>query len=277
MDLVPIVTPPAEKLEGNWLIYGAMPRIYVPIAGPNATQGLTLSLSSDGTTITGAAFLSGTCASGEPFGVLFDNAITAVPDAAGHFSTSSTQTYGWGFTLNGTAPNLSGRPWTGTYQLVNTQANNVCSFSGSGSFTATPVSQMTGTFAGTGMVLSFGGSGTGVAPGAALTVNMTTVQGVSYATNDGKTAYDAELLDGTIQVGGIPCFSHGTASSMYWSRITGNEFQANFTMEDGSTLTALGTIDNPQTTHLLLNTVVVDGGDCAGVYEMTVPGATLSR
>ena len=48
-------------------------------------------------------------------------------------------------------------------------------------------------------------------------------------------------------------------------------------MDDGSLLLLVGTIDNAQTTRLLLNTFSVSDGNCAGNYEIVEPGGTLSR
>ena len=273
---VPIATTPAEKLEGNWLIFGSMPRLNVPLAGPNQTAGLAISFSSVGGTLTGSAFLSGTCASGETFGVIFGNALTAVPDASGHFVTSSTQTFGWGFTLTGTAPNLSGHPWSGTYQLSNAGTNNTCAFSGSGAFTATPVSDLTGTFSGSAPVLSFSGPGTGVSSGSSLSVRATLVQGADQTPSE-PTTYNAQVLQGQIQIGGIPCFTHGSTTGALGSILLGNVFNLNFNMDDGSTVLMLGTIDNAATTMLLVNNLSVVGGNCSGTYVVTAPGGTLSR
>ena len=275
-DPAPVASTPAEKLQGNWLIYGSMPRVDVPLAGPNQTQGLTISFSSVGNTLTGSAFLSGTCASGETFGVIFGNALTAVPDPSGHFVTSSTQTYDWGFTLTGMAPNLSGEPWSGTYQLTNTGANSTCAFSGSGAFTATPVSELTGTFSGSGEVLSFVGPGAGASPGSLLSVGATLVQGATQ-TQGTPTTYSAQLVEGQIQIAGIPCVMHASTTGAQDSFLLGNLFNLDFSMDDGSTIFLQGTIDNASTTRLLLTTVSVAGGNCSGNYEIVEPGGTLSR
>lgn len=272
-----VAAMPAERLEGNWLIYGSLPRIDVPAVGPNQTQGLALSLSSVGKTLTGAAFLSGTCTTGEPFLIIFGNAITATPDAAGDFVTSSTQVFGWGFTLTGTAPNVAGRPWSGTYQLTNQGTSNTCAFSGSGTFTATPVGQLTGTFVGSGSVGTFAGSGVGALPGASIGVDAALVQGMMLPGPNGTTTYNSQSLQGTVQISGIPCFTHGVPSTLFGGGLYGNEFLVDFTMDDGSKVEMVGTIDNTLTTHLLLNDLSVVGGKCSGNYGFAVPGAELSR
>lgn len=265
----PVVANPAEKLEGNWLIFGSLPQLNTP----DPTPGLALSLSTDGTTITGAASLSGKCSSGDPFVLIFDNAISATPDSTGHFVTSSTQSFGWGFTLTGTAPSLSGQPWSGTYELTNDGVSNICAFHGSGVFTATPIGQLTGTFTGSGAVTSAGGTGTTKA----VVISATLTQGTARSTAGGNTVYDAQLMQGLIQIDGIPCFSHGVSSPPSGGSVLGNEFLTDFKMDDGSSLQAVGTIANIAATKLLLNNFSVIGGACSGNYVLAAPGSTLSR
>lgn len=138
------------------------------------------------------------------------------------------------------------------------------------------MSQLTGTFSGAATVLSFSGSGSGATPGSSLGVNATLTQGADFTPGD-ATTYNAQVLQGQLQISGIPCFTHGTTAGALSSFLLGNVFNGNFTMDDGSLVFVEGTIDDAPTTHLLLNSVSVAGGICSGTYQIVEPGGTLSR
>ena len=167
--------------------------------------------------------------------------------------------------IHGKAPIAAGGNWTGTY--VATNSNPGC-LPVSGAFTAAPIQPIRGTFLGTGTLSPSSGTlGSPPAPSVpASAVTIAFVQGGPASLDPPPLAFlvnSATALSGTITVTGSTCFTSGTAD-IPAGYVFGDGVNANFAMNDGSTLLVFGGVTDLAAATIRLTTLSVMGGACDG-------------
>jgi hypothetical protein len=159
--------------------------------------------------------------------------------------------------LTGTAPAAGASTWTGNYTYTSTAGASSCPETFTGSFTATRIADLTGTYAPAAPIqLAPGSLG---ASTQSVTLSFSFTQG---ATLPGTTTLDPELLAGTVQIQGSSCFKSGTAAAVAGSGLLGSVLVTSFTLNDGSTMNFLGDIENTGSTRLVAQVVLISGGTC---------------
>jgi hypothetical protein len=176
--------------------------------------------------------------------------------------------------INGTAPPISGEPWSGSYAVsLGGGHTPACDMNLSGTFTATSFPLVSGVYVGTG---STSAGPNGVPPATPITFQVTLKQG-GTVTNPGNGVasifFSDTMLTGSIKVQGSSCFNSGVTSATSLSAVLGNEVDARFLMDDGSTLSLLGSLTDITEGHIATNFVLVTGGNCGGIGKVIrLPG-----
>ena len=214
---------------------------------------------------------------GLSFGARFGAAVTGTVASDGSFTVSTPNLGGIAnfttLSVSGAVPTTAGASWSGTYTLAASEPG--CSFNQTGSFTATAVQDVTGTYAGTGTVLVT--SGSGIPANAPVTVSVALQQGAPLYTPIGTTTSSRVGLKGSIQISGFSCFSKGNSSTSAASEVVGGPLSANFVMDDGSTLMMVGSIDDVATSRLDVDFFQVIGGSCSGFYSFGINPMVVQR
>ncbi len=237
-------------------------------ATSNTATNVAVSFQVSGTSITGSANIQGPCSTGGSFGEGFVGAISGTVAADGTFTAGFTSNSGniQTLTITGTAPSSAQESWNGKLTLNITNSPSLCPASIASSFTATAVPQVSGTFTGSGPLLSFAGAT--AKPPAAGSI-------YSVSTDLSQSGPADAPLTGVIQMTGIPCFTRGTTSSLIGSTVEDNVIIGDYTMEDGASVLLLATINNTADTQLSVAVFNVSGDSCAGNYYFTT-GASNS-
>ena len=215
--------------------------------------------------------MCGSVGSGQIFGV-GGSFLTGTVSSDGSFAVSTPATPapllgGTTVTISGSVPKAAGASWTGTYTIAGD--TGTCPTSGNGAFAATPIGDVTGTYTGVGTLEMASATGLGSPPTLEVVASTVTLNlqqgGVLYGlTNSGATSRLA--LNGSIQVSGLPCFSKGTASMQQAGIIAGSIAQPVFLMDDGSKLNVLAEVLDQGADQVLVRSLLVTGGQCAGLY-----------
>lgn len=254
----------SADLRGGWLIAGIMP-FGTPLGGGPLAFGLALNLDIINGQVTGYVSFQIPCSSGG----LVQGAVggatrlaSAAIAADGTFTLTDvlvgTNTEHQ-LVVQGTAPATVGGSWSGTYTAAAPQAscNGEVPPSQTGTFTAQKIADLNGIFAGHGTVnntsaiVSFAAGLTQGGP--------TSLNSLTSALND------QSVLNGTLQVQGVSCFSSGTMKTNLGfpeGRLTGNEAQMEFLMDDGSTVLLNGAEADTTASTLTHVTLQVIGGGC---------------
>jgi hypothetical protein len=164
--------------------------------------------------------------------------------------------------LQGTVPKGNSVPWPGNYTIsfgppIGTSGQG-CDSPLTGAFTAISFPLVNGVYAGTGtaQVNLNGVSGT-----TSIAVQMLLQQGRTMTdSTSGKRFFNNIGLIGNIRVQGSGCFSSGVMNSL--SGVQGNEVWAQSTMDDGSTVTAVGTLTDPSESSITPLVLMLQGGKC---------------
>jgi hypothetical protein len=256
------VVPPVSPLAGNWLIVGPM-----PTNGLVVSTGFRLALTFDvsGSNITAAGFGNDSCGNAESsFG--FGSLATGTIAADGSFILQTPANFPEGtISIQGTVPKASDSSWQGNYTVSFNAplVPSTCDTTLTGTFTATPFPLVSGVYAGTGSSQTMIN---GVLMTTPLTFQVTLQQGGTAATPiPGGSLTSNSVLAGSIRVQGFPCFSSGVTSSRPVSAVEGNQVLAQFTMDDGSTLSILGTLTDATEIRITTNVAIVNGGQCGKV------------
>lgn len=256
------VAPAVSALAGNWLIAGPM-----PTNGFNESPGFRLALTFDvtGNNVTASGFGSNSCSNAESsFG--FGSLATGTIAADGSFSLQTPSSFpDLAMSIQGNVPKVTGSPWVGSYtvSLAPPRVPVTCDTNVTGTFTATPFPLVSGVYAGTGTTSAIVN---GVLTTSPIAFQVTLHQG-GTVTNPvtGTSLSSNSALSGSIRVQGSPCFTSGVTGVMPPSEVEGNQVVANFMMDDGSTLSILGSITDATETRIMTHVATVIGGQCGTV------------
>lgn len=257
------VAPPVSPLAGNWLIVGPMPTVF----GSSGFQ-LTLTVDVLENKLFAAGFGNISCGS-------YSKAFTFPAGATGTIATdgtfslqSLTGNSEASLSLQGTVPKANDAPWPGNYTIsfsppLVDRIGEVCDSTLTGEFTAISFPLVNGVYAGTDPI----GVGFNGVPG---TVQMLLQQGVMTTDSRSGERYLNNIgLTGNIRVQGSACLSNGVMNSV--SGIQGNEVYAQFIMDDGSTLTLIGTLTDTTASHIAVNITQLIGNRCGSTPLFYLP------
>ena len=257
-------------MRGNWLVIGPLPQLGNPAPATLLQPGVAMSLDVFSGEIVGNVALQIPCmdTSGTLLGAIggATRLQPATPNANGTFVLQDVLLGGstvHQVVVKGTLPLSAGDTWRGMYTLDNPNTGCVPV---TGSFTAVPVSQLTGTF-----------SGTGALSGASTPVTITTalMQGGPGSLNVPNAPVTSEnLVFGMVAVQGSACFSSGT-TMQETGALYGDFFQVQFSMNDGSLMSISGTLGDTAAGKLMVTNVFIHGGACNNAGGFL--GATLIR
>ena len=266
-----------SPLAGNWLIVGPMPVNGVP---PSSGFRLAMTFDVTGNSIVATGFGDDACNSSTGYSFGFGSVVAGTVAADGSFKLqSSLGTSGSvriapvTMSITGMVPKTGGSTWAGSYSVA--FANNIpqtCDLSESGTFTATSFPLVSGVYTGTASSTT---SVNGVPTTTTMALQVTLQQGGTRTDPaTGHTVTTNTVLTGSIKVQGSPCFSSGTMQSTSAVSVLGNEVNAAFMMDDGSTLGFIGTLTDASESKITTPLVFVAGGHCGGngtlpaVYQM---------
>jgi hypothetical protein len=256
--------PAVSNLSGNWLLAGTIPE-GPPFSG--SSPGLSVTLSVVDSEVIGSGTVNVFCSTlpntGFGFGQGF--VVSGAVRADGTF-TAQTPTLPSGLsalpiTISGSVPSAPGEAWTGSYTIDASQQGASCNPELKGSFTATGIAAVTGTYTGTGTF----GTGTSATP---IGVTASLQQGGDTAAPQ-TSAQSSSALSGTISITGTSCFHSGTlvtptTPALLPGDVAGDQVQADFKMDDGSQLLIVGYISDAQASALQVRNMLAFGGNCAG-------------
>jgi hypothetical protein len=249
----PVLNPSA--LNGNWLITGDMPQIFIP-PPPIRTLGISATLD----VVNGQVYAQVTyfypCSAGASGGGTALAPASIAPD--GSFTLSSLAglfTPTVVLTIHGNVPTASSPTWSGTYSATN--SNSGCT-PFSGNFTATAIQPVTGVFSGNTTFIPPGG-----AASVPATLQMTLQQGGPSSLDPSLlgTLDSVNALSGTISLQGTPCATTGTLS-IPSGAVFGSDVAGMFVMSDGSHLTFHGSLADPSSSTIDLALLSITGGPC---------------
>jgi hypothetical protein len=271
------VVPAVSPLAGNWLIVGPMPANEFPLG---AGSGFRLAMTFDvtGNNIVASGFANGPCtptSSSPILGSSFSFGIAATGTAAadGSFTVQSPGTPStFSVSIQGRIPQANEDQFSGIYTAsFASPVGLACVGNFGGMFTATSFPLVKGIYAGTGSTRTVTN---GVLTTTPITVQVSLQQGGMLTSPvTGVSTPSGIVLTGSIRVQGSPCFTSGVTSATPLSRVEGNMVVANFTMDDGSTLSLSGTLTDSTDAHISTGVLFVPAGKCGTVpylYELPV-------
>ncbi len=255
-----------SPLAGNWLLAGPMPTdgISFPPSSPPLT-GVRLAMTFDvkGDQVSAGGFGNNFCDNVQA-AFNFPGVASGTIAKDGSFTTTSGNSPFSTVSIRGTAPEKNGAPWSGSYAVSLGGNAPACDANLSGTFTATSFPLVSGIYVGTGSTQA---GSNGVPNAVPVTLQVTLQQG-GTVTNPGNGAasnyFSSDLLTGNIKVQGSPCFSSGATQSTPASSVTGNMVSARFLMDDGSTLSLVGSLTDVTEGHISTSDILVQGGNCGG-------------
>ncbi len=265
---------PPTTLDGNWSLAGTR----TPATYPLLSTFLTV----QGSQVFGGGYVQIQCSPVSGISGNFNLAgqIAADGTFTATYSTPPSPTLalgGYTVTLSGSSPTAaSPGSWTGSYTLTASLPNlaspplTPCTYTHSASFTATPITALTGTYSGP-AVNFLASSGPTLGANVALTFQVAQ-QPATLVTTGTAPNYQLPLV-ATLGVTGSTCFTSGSSEPLpVSSQITGDSFNLSFLMNDGSQLLLSGNLTDPSAASLAISVHVI-GGSCPNVFGV----ATLVR
>ena len=265
------------QLAGNWLLVGKL------VAAPTAQSAPSVAVTIDvtGAVLTAAGKFNLPCSNdaGGLGGFGYGAALTGAVAPDGNFTITSPVLTGAvsipSVTLSGTVPQTTGGEWKGTYTVKGGTA--LCTYSDSGAFTAAPIGDVAGTYAGAGNY-DFFPVNSSHSTEQALSLRVDLTQGGLLSVSGTASPQSSKLaLNGSVAIQGIKCFSKGTTSAGAQSLVLGSEFAAAFDVDDGSRVFLTGELLTEDASQVSLLVVTVLGGDCAGNYISALTPIVLKR
>ncbi len=149
-----------------------------------------------------------------------------------------------------------------------------CGEMSTGTFRATRIRSLTGTYAGS-LTLTQA-SAAGVLTKTPVTMQFDLQQGATLVGSGTGTGVSSELaLAGVLRVQGTTCFSSGKTSVTLPSLVEGSEVLANFDMDDGSVLQMTGVLGDMNGSQISVSFVQMSAGRC-GVLS-GIPPTVFAR
>jgi hypothetical protein len=251
-------------LAGNWLIAGALPSAQ--------NYSIAVTLDEFGKQISGSPSVSFYCTGAGGLSGVNTGVNPATIGPGGEFTLeSSTTTVGvppvpyYGMTLQAASSTDSPASWQGAFSFE--QVDSGCSLPQTGNFVATRIADFTGTYDGT-ITISSASSSQVIQP----TLQIAVQQG---GVEPGTTQYSELVLNGSIAVQGSPCVSSGAMTASNPSEYSGEFAQMVFAMNDGSTWSLSGSVEDLQISKLSLYSANISGGSC--IYTNVGPNAELIK
>jgi len=179
--------------------------------------------------------------------------------------------------IRGRIPAEGSATWSGGYTVFRSPSRNCPGFDQpqTGSFTATPLAPLDGTFSGSLLSSNLASTPVGITRrGDQPTFTITAKQGdvVTRTLKSGGRYFYLPVV-GTIKVKGSPCFSHGFADPVtydthtsipsYPGTLRGDFLDMMFAMNDESNLTVRAYFTDPGESGLSVFEASVQGGKCA--------------
>jgi len=243
--------PQAEGgLAGNWLIGGTLPFT------SNYVTAVTLDEFEK--QISGSPSVSFFCQGASTDGVNTDLGAGTIGSSGAFTLYSATTTAGTppvtyeGMTIQAVNSTDSPAFWQGTVSLA--QVIPGCNLPLTETLTATRIAAFTGTYAGP-ITMFAKSSGVSIQP----TIQISVQQG---GIAPGTTQFSETVLNGSIVVQGSPCVTSGTMTANDPSYYGGDIATMSFAMNDGSTWSLLGSIDDIGATKVSLYSTTISGGSC---------------
>jgi hypothetical protein len=245
---VPLATPGGQA-DGNWLITGNRQTNQYPV--------LSAALLINGNQISATGDLAYQCPSITILSSAGFVQLTGQIASDGTFQLTTLQPpvplSTAMITIQGKVPAKGSSSWTGSYSI-----DIGCTANQSGTFTATPIPPVNGTYSG-----SFTGT-------PLLAASLQITQGSPYTASSLGTQFAVNPLAATITIQGSPCFKQGTtAGSLYDSQIMGEFISLNFIMDDGSQLSVSGTLNNTSETSIDNVFFMVIKNQCSSPFGVT--------
>jgi hypothetical protein len=243
--LNPSPSSSAASLNGNWDLTGSQTLYQYPyISVALAVEGNEISAQGD-------MMVSCTNSWGIATGGGFDLSGHIAADGTFTLNESSGNQNSIQLVIAGAVPPNGADAWTGSYSFSDLAGYSGCIVNQTGSFTATELAPINGTYAG-----ALTGSGN-------VVVSTTLTQG-AVTSSPGPTGSPVYYLpiSGTITISGSSCFTHGTSSVSTFNRIGGDIFELNFTMDDGSQILLGGQFTSSDESAFIPGSFVVNGGQC---------------
>jgi hypothetical protein len=265
------VAPAVSPLAGNWLITGPMPTNVLQLA-PLSGFRLAMTFDVTGNNLKASGFTNQPCSNQDPSSPILISSVshTVITEGAiaadGSFTLQTPANFPENSLLiQGKVPE-AGDGWTGTYteSFAGEPVEPPCDGNYSGTVTATSFPLVSGLYVGGGSTPTVpGGTGTAVAFEVSLQQG-----GLVKNPSTGISTPSSSALTGSIQVTGSSCFSSGTIGLTPVGSVEGNLINADFVMNDGSTLHLEGALTDSTEESITPGFVVVTGGKCAGFYPL---------
>lgn len=253
-------TTAPSSLSGNWQLTGNRERKLYPL--------LSLAIHVNGKQITAAGDDFVVCPASPRDGVGGSQEMIGEISPDGNFTLrtmSSRNTLQ--LTVAGKIPDAGSTNWPGTYKFTS-PASHGCAFDQEGSFTATLLARLAGTFSGP-VTMSYpsappppGYTGPSTAR---LKFTITAAQGGEFLVHEKKVGapFIYLPLTGTINVSGSACFNRGASdTNPFANNIQGARAHLNFEMNDESELSVIAVYTSPQEAGLEIQAAFVKGGKC---------------
>ena len=248
-----IIRPDYNALNGNWLLTGNRQSGQYPF--------LSTSLFVSGNQITAIGDTVSAPCGPVQFIAAGANILAGEVQSDGSFqlkNAGATQSSKTQIVIDGKLTTSSS--WKGSYSITNASPPTGCPASQTGSFTATPIAPISGTYTGTltpPLVQSKSNT---------LTVSLSVSQGQFSSFPISPTAsFYFPSLSGTISVSGPPCSAQGISDPTLGGEVGGDHVNATFNMSDGSRLAVNGFVSLPDQSHITAEAYFLSGSQCNNV------------
>ena len=253
-------TSAPSPLTGNWQLTGNRERNLYPL--------LSMAIHVNGKQVTAEGDNFVVCPASPRDGIGGNQEMSGEIDPDGNFTMrtiSSRNTLQ--LAVTGRVPDAGSTSWAGTYKFT-TPTSHGCMFDQQGTFTATLLAPLSGTFHGP-VTMSYPSAPP--PPGytgpmtAQLKFTITATQGGEFLTHEKKVGAPFIYLPlaGTINVSGSACFTHGTSdTNPYANNMQGDRAHLNFEMNDESELMVVAVYTSPKEAGFVIQAAFVKGGKC---------------
>lgn len=250
-----------SPLNGNWQLTGNRERKLYPL--------ISMAIHVNGKQVAAAGDNFVMCPTSPGEGIGGSQDLHGEIDPDGNFTLqtiSSRNTLQ--LTLTGNVPNEGSKSWSGTYKFTSPTSPK-CAFDQQGTFSATHLNPLAGTFSGP---VTLSSPSAPPPPGRTgsdtkqLKFTITAAQGGEFFAHEKKVGAPFIYLPvtGTIKVSGSACFNRGVSDDANPSagNMQGDRVHLRFEMNDESELSFIAVYTSPQAAGLWIESSLVKGGKC---------------